>query len=59
MKSNGFYLVKICKTVNLYLWSKDRSDLEDVFENGMQIVPAFKDGSKEYIEVDSKLLRIA
>lgn len=60
MKPNGYFLIKILKRVNLYLWSMDKSELESSMKKGMQIVEAFKDDNGfAYIKVNDELLRIS
>lgn len=60
MEQNGYFLIKVLKRVNLYLWSEDKSELESAKKKGMQIVRAFKDENNySYIELDGELLRIA
>ncbi len=63
MKQHGYFLVKMAKTLNLYLWAKTVEELtEGMTEKELkkyEIVPSFKDGSKDYIEYKGKMLRIA
>lgn len=63
MEQNGYMLIKILKTVNIYLWAKTREELEGELQylkstKGYRIVPYFKDGNKCFLKVDNQLLRI-
>ena len=66
MTQHGFMIIKILKTVNIYLWAQTREELEENMRDlkldprkGYRIVPLFKDGEKEFLKVDNKYLRIA
>lgn len=59
MKQTGYFLIKMKKTLNLYLWSEDKEDLEEVKEKGMEIVPCYKDeAGKEYIKYNDQLIQL-
>ncbi len=58
MLQKGYFLVKIRKTVNIYLWGETKEELTELLEKGMSIVPYYKDGEKSYIEANGKLIRI-
>lgn len=63
MKQHGYMLVKMRKTLNIYLWAETIDELtEGMTEKELskyQIVPYFEDGKKQYVKFDDKLLRIA
>lgn len=65
MTQNGYMLIKLLKTVNIYLWAQTREELEEELnyltlqgKRGFMIVPYYKDGTKAFLRVDDKLLRI-
>lgn len=64
---HGYFLIKIRKCINLYLWGETVEDLfkYDSKDNypeskGWKVVPYFKSPDrKEYLEIDGKMVRIA
>lgn len=64
MTQKGYMLIKLLKTVNIYLWAETREELEEELTymgrkaKGCMIVPYYKDGTKAFLRVDDKLLRI-
>lgn len=58
MKQDGYFLIKVRKSINLYLWGETKEELEDMMKSGMEIVPYYKDGSKAFLKIDNKLVRI-
>lgn len=60
MKLEGYMLVKMLKTLNIYLFSTIKEDLLDYVGGGRIIAEYYTDGSKKMIKMpDGKLLRIA
>lgn len=60
LRHDGYFLIKIGKIITLYLWSEDKTTLEEDCVKGRRIVPSYKskDG-KSYLLIDGKLVRIA
>ena len=59
MKQNGYFLIKIKKTINLLLWAKTEDELKDMCKKDCMIVPYFKDNDHGYILVDNKRIAIS
>ena len=60
MEQDGYMLIKVRKTINIYLWAETP---EELVEPGYdkppyQIVPYYKDGEKRYLKIDGKFVRI-
>lgn len=60
MTQHGYFLVKFTKKcVNLLLWNMSKETLEEFKVSPKEvIVPYFKDGGKEYLQVDNEYIRI-
>ena len=63
---NGFFLVKVRKCVNLYAWAETEDELfkytsrsEYPASKGWKVAAHFKEknGTKEYLQIDGKLVR--
>lgn len=60
MIQNGYFLISVKKSITLLLWADTAEELEpDCNKEGRSIVPYYKDGNKEYLKIDNKLVRIS
>lgn len=62
MKQHGYMIIKVRKTITCYLWGNTIEELEEWLDDpelkGCQIAKFFKDGKKEFLEIDGQLHRI-
>ena len=61
MMQNGYFLIKRTKSIILYLWAETEEELMSAFEEGMEIVPYYKDENSnfEFIKLDNTFVKIS